>query len=266
MFFNSINSLDNPFKAVAELCRMRGRALRRWSAPETGGWMNRLKLLAGLDTSQDVLVPIRTLTSWHKRAMIQHLKSLDAQDRYMRFGYAASDAQIERYVTGIDFKRDDVFGIYNRRLQLIAWAHLARSEDEQHNACGEFGVSVLAKARGRGYGARLFDRAVMHARNHGVKVLYIHALSENSAMLKIARNAGARVERDGSESNAWLMLPPGDVNALVSEMLDEQIAQTDYWFKSQAHGFRHWIAQMQARRFGLHDAQKSDDEEPPSRP
>jgi hypothetical protein len=38
----------------------------------------------------------------------------------------------------------------------------------------------------------------MHARNAGVNMVFIHALSENAPMLKIARNAGASVERDGS--------------------------------------------------------------------
>jgi hypothetical protein len=53
--------------------------------------------------------------------------------------------------------------------------------------------------------SRLFERAVMHARNEGVDMLFIHALSENTAMLKIARNAGAAlVERDGSETEAYL--------------------------------------------------------------
>ena len=46
-------------------------------------------------------------------------------DRYLRFGYAATDEQIERYVDGLDFERDEIFGIYNRRLELIAMAHLA---------------------------------------------------------------------------------------------------------------------------------------------
>ena len=47
---------------------------------------------------------------------------------------------------------------------------------------------------------------MLHARNRGVQTLFIHALSENTAMLRIARNAGATVERDGPESEAWLRL------------------------------------------------------------
>ena len=66
-------------------------------------------------------------------------------------------------------------------------AHLAFSSDPEHLECAEFGVSVLKKARGRGYGSRLFERAVIHARNQGVNLLFIHALSENIAMIRIAR-------------------------------------------------------------------------------
>ena len=74
-------------------------------------------------------------------------------------------------------------------------------------ATAEFGVSVIPQARGRGYGAHLFEHAALHARNRGCERLFIHALSENAAMLKIARNAGATVERDGSAGEAWLRLP-----------------------------------------------------------
>ena len=85
-----------------------------------------------------------------------------------------------------------------------------------------------AQARGRGYGARLFDRAVMHARNEGVSLMFIHALSENTAMLKIARNAGAMVERDGSETEAYLQLPPATLDSRMTEMVEDRFAQTDY--------------------------------------
>lgn len=30
------------------------------------------------------------------------------------FGYAANDEQVRRYVSGLDFERDEIFGIYNR--------------------------------------------------------------------------------------------------------------------------------------------------------
>ena len=199
------------------------------------------------------IVPIRSLGATHARRVESHLLELDAHDRYLRFGYAANDEQIKRYVDGLNFERDEIFGIYNRRLQLIAMAHLAFSTDPQLKSCAEFGVSVLKHARGRKYGARLFDRAVIHARNNGVAMMFIHALSENTAMLNIARKAGAVIERDGPESEAYLKLPPANLDSQVAEMVEEQIAQTDYRFKVQAKQFWDWLKVIQDLRRGVRD-------------
>jgi len=204
-----------------------------------------------------VLVPIRSLGANHRERIARHLMALDRHDRYLRFGFAASDEQIQRYADSLNFERDEIFGIYNRRLELIAMAHLAFSDDSQLSACAEFGVSVLKSARGRGYGGRLFDRAAMHARNEGVSRMFIHALSENTAMLKIARNAGATVERDGSESEAHLYLLPATLDTRLSELVDEQMAKTDYRIKVQIKQFRDVLAQVQALRRGRSDAQQN---------
>src|SRR4051794_29024798 len=78
-----------------------------------------------------VMVPIRSIGPRERGRIAQHLLALSQHDRYLRFGYPASDEQIQRYVDGLDFKRDELFGIYNRRLDLIAMAHLAFSPPGQ---------------------------------------------------------------------------------------------------------------------------------------
>lgn len=201
-----------------------------------------------------VMVPIRSLGPAHAERIAVHLRALSPADRYLRFGYAATDELIERYVASLNFARDDIFGIYNRRLELIAMAHLAFAVESDFSSCAEFGVSVLAHARGRGYGARLFDRAVMHARNEGVEMMFIHALSENTAMLNIARNAGALVERDGSESDAYLRLRPADLDSRMTELVEERVAQTDYRLKVQAHQFWGFLRLVQEVRRGVREA------------
>jgi GNAT superfamily N-acetyltransferase len=178
-------------------------------------------------------VPIRSLGPRHRPKIGAHLLSLDVADRYLRFGYAASDEQIANYVAQIDFERDEVFGICNRRLDLVAVAHLAHLLDSEPPA-SEFGVSVLARARGRGLGHRLFDHATLHARNRGVRRLLIHALSENNAMLKIARDFGATIERFGAESQAWLQLPPDTIASRVGEIVEQRAAEIDYRIKQRA--------------------------------
>lgn len=179
-------------------------------------------------------IPIRSLAPRHRQKVLTHLLALAPEDRYLRFGYAANDAQIRRYVDLLDFDRDEVFGIFSRKLELIAMAHLAYLPEAADRHAAEFGVSVLPKARGRGFGARLFDHAVLHARNRHVDTMIIHALSENAAMLKIARNAGAKVERDGGESEARLRLPHETLGSMLEEMVENQAAEIDYQLKSHA--------------------------------
>lgn len=196
---------------------------------------NRTSTAAGADVrSSWSWVPIRSLGPRHRERITAHLTALDERSRYLRFGYAANDAQIGRYVDTLDFDHDEVFGIFNRRLELIAMAHLAhRPGDAQRGrlAASEFGVSVLPKARRRGFGGRLFEHAMLHARNRGVQSIFIHALSENTAMLKLARRAGATVERDGPESEAWLKLPPDSFVSHLDEMLVGRAAELDYQMK-----------------------------------
>jgi ribosomal protein S18 acetylase RimI-like enzyme len=102
-------------------------------------------------------------------------------------------------------------------------------------SAAEFGVSVAVRGRGRGYGARLFDHAVLRARNRGVDTIVIHALSENVAMLKIVRNAGATIERTGSDSEAHLRLPPENFASIMAGMVEQQLGELDYQFKQGAH-------------------------------
>ena len=201
-----------------------------------------------------IIVPIRSLGPGHRDRIAAHLRALDADDRYLRFGYIATDEQVERYVTGLNFERDEIFGIYNRKLELIAVAHLAFSDSQEHRSCAEFGVSVLKKVRGRGYGSRLFERATIHARNEGVELLFIQALTENTPMIRIARNAGAILERSGSETDAHLRLPPATLDSRMSEIVEEQVAQTDYRLKVQASSFRGFLATLQDVRDGIREA------------
>lgn len=196
-------------------------------------------------------VPIRSLAERHRSRLLLHLRELGDADRYLRFGHAASDDQCARYVDGIDFRHDEVLGIFNRRLELIALAHLAYQHPTPiHLAMpdtpclAEFGVSVLARYRGRGFGSRLFEHSVLHARNRGVERLLVHALIENSAMLHIARNAGAIIERDGTEAHAWLKLPPDGVGSHIDELLTHRAAELDYHLKWHGRRIRGLVGRI----------------------
>lgn len=181
-------------------------------------------------------VPVRSLTERHRGGMLALLMRLSGHDRYLRFGYAASDAQLAVYVEQLNFQRDELLAIFDRRLNLLAMAHLAVVADAGDPASqqAEFGVCVAEHARGRGYGSLLFEHAVLHARNRGVQSLMIHALSENQVMLRIAKRAGAEVVHAGAQAQAWLRLPPDSLVSQVEQIVAVSAGELDYCFK------QHW--------------------------
>jgi len=61
-------------------------------------------------------VPVRSVSARHRPRILVQLLALNQRDRYLRFGYLATDAQIARYVDQIDFDADEVFGGYGPRL------------------------------------------------------------------------------------------------------------------------------------------------------
>ena len=204
------------------------------------------------------LVPIRSLNGRHRRRIAAHLLALPAHDRYLRFGYVATDEHVQKYVDGLDFHRDEIYGIFNRRLALIAMAHLAFSSDPKNLSCAEFGVSVSADARGKGLGTHLFQRAILHARSKHVDMIFIHALSENAAMLKIARKAGAVVENYGGEVDAHIQLPAQDLSDRVEiafrDAVEDGIGEVDFQLKRRALQFWDFLVSLQEIRQSVRES------------
>ena len=221
-----------------------------------------LQVAGDVATAEPSIVPIRSLSGRHRRRIAEHIIALPEHDRYLRFGYVATDEQVQKYVDSMDFKRDEIYGIFNRRLQLIAMAHLAFTTDPKCSSCAEFGVSVSADARGKGLGTRLFERAVLHARAKAVDMIFIHALSENVAMLKIARRAGAVVENYGGEVEAHVRLPTQDfgdrMETAVKDAVEDGLGEMDFHLKLRALQFWEMLADVQDIRKGMiaarHDA------------
>lgn len=52
-------------------------------------------------------IPVRSLSDRRCTRILMHLPALDDTDRYLRFGCAASDAQLAQYADAVDFSRDE---------------------------------------------------------------------------------------------------------------------------------------------------------------
>jgi RimJ/RimL family protein N-acetyltransferase len=209
-------------------------------------------------------VPIRSLAKRHRRRIVRHLLALTSSDRYLRFGHAVKDGQIQRYAESLDFELDELFGVFNRRLELIACAHLAYPrEGAGWQDTAEFGVSVLDRYRGRGLGSRLFQICCLHARNRQMRYLLIHALAENAAMLHIAERAGAwREEVEAGNVTSRLNLPDDSWLSHAEEAMQTRLGELDFRFKMQAKQVRDLVDSVQ------HEVQDwlTDDAEPPAPP
>jgi GNAT superfamily N-acetyltransferase len=179
-------------------------------------------------------VPVKRLSERWRPQIEDHLLRLRNDDRYLRFGAVASDAMIQAYVNGLRFEHDDVVGVFNRRLQLVAVAHLA-FDGGPRPSTAEYGISVSEHLRGMGYGKRLFAHAVLMARHRGVQSLKIHALAENTAMLQIARHAGGTVSREGSDAEATLCLPAPDTGSRWELWLEHWAGDLDFHFKRRTN-------------------------------
>ena len=165
-------------------------------------------------------VPTVRLRGMDRPAVAQHFLSLGPEDRRLRFGALLSDDGIRSYVDRMDFDNDGVFAVLSDDLSILALVHVAVLED-----LAELGLSVLAPQRGQGAGQALFRRAVTFLRNRAVRAVVVHCLTENAAMMHIARNNGMRVVHSGGESDAHLALDPPDALTLSLEWYEEQRAQ-----------------------------------------
>lgn len=202
-----------------------------------------------------VALPVRVkeLSERDRRGLLMHFLSLNANDRALRFGAAISDDMVTRYVQMLDFARDSVFGVYDDDLELVGVGHLAfvpreaipvLREATAKVLVAEFGVSVLAQARGQGVGSKLFERAAIHCRNHDVDTLTMQCLASNQLMMHIARKAGMEIHCEYGEANAFLKLTPPDPGSVMQEALEEQIATLDYTRKAGSRLARDWWRRM----------------------
>ena len=171
---------------------------------------------------------VRELTRLDRPALERHFLSLGSDDRRLRFGIALSDPAVRAYVSRIDFGRDAAFAILDEELHLLGAAHLARGK-----GYAELGISVLPAHRGHGIGGALLARAHTHARNWGVRTLFMHCLTENGAIMHLARKQGMQIVAESGEADAKLLLPPADALSYLGAAFEQRVALFDHALKTQ---------------------------------
>ena len=170
---------------------------------------------------------VQRLNEGARAKLTAHFLALPSDDRRLRFGGSLSDEAIAGYVGRIDFDRDAVFGVFADDLALVGVAHVAFTDD-----FAELGLSVLPQWRGRGAGSALFGRAAAHARNRSAANVFMHCLSENAAIMHIARKSGMTIVAAAGDVDAHLALSPASPSSIAGELLTDRLALYDYSLKA----------------------------------
>ena len=153
-------------------------------------------------TAATAALPVR-LREGERGALLAHFLALDPEDRRLRFGLPIGDELVRAYVARIEFDHHGVFAIHDDGSRIVAAIHVAHAGES-----AELGLSVLPGYRRAGLGGALFSRAIIHVRNRGVASVFVHCLTENAAVLHLARKHGMRLVSSGVETSAHLALEP----------------------------------------------------------
>lgn len=180
--------------------------------------------------------PIRILAPGERASYCRHLLRLSTADRRLCFGAPLDDGAIEAHVERLTSPRDRILAHLGADLEIVGAVHVAHCR----NDAAEFAFSVEAGHCGRGIGRALFARAVVFARNRGVRSAHIHCLAVNREMRRIARSRGMKIVTADGEGEGTLALPAATPATVAGEMLSEHAGLCDYVLKANRRAARVW--------------------------
>ena len=163
------------------------------------------------------MIPIKLNTKLQMEEVITHFLSLEREDLRLRFGYTPTDSIVREYVeSSWSTKHDKWFGVYDSG-KCIATAHVCIMK----NDTAELGFTVSKDYRKLGIGNKLFVRGTTWAKSLGAKQLFLHCLSENKAIQKIAKNNNMNVViLTGGEAEATIATPYDPSAKFIDNMFD----------------------------------------------
>jgi GNAT superfamily N-acetyltransferase len=151
------------------------------------------------------MITTRFLTYSEYSEYADWMKSQDSDSRRLYFGMGISDEEIDGLVRGfIENKHDHYFLVAEDRGVWVGTIHIAvQNVDEV-----EFGVMVATGRRKQGIADTMLQEAIIWARNRGFHSLYMHCLSNNSAIKHLCVKHGLRVKTECGESDVKVPFPP----------------------------------------------------------
>ena len=159
-----------------------------------------------------------------------HLKNLDSNSKYLRFGSFVNDVAIDQICDNIESDKDHhiLFCIEGADLEFLAVGHIALSDDM------ELAFSVLKQHQGQGIGNLLMRRCIQWCRTHGILHGNMICLSSNGPIRHLCKKYGMKMRQEHGEVLAEFEFEYAGIDTFISEATDQNLAVLD-WLAKRAN-------------------------------
>jgi GNAT superfamily N-acetyltransferase len=175
---------------------------------------------------------IRKLLPSDGSAYLDHLLRLDPADRQFRFGGGLGDAAVRAHCERIDWFRAAILGWFDEGGVLRAAAELRFDGTPPPVRVAELALSVERGWQGHGIGGELLRRAIILARNRGIRRVTMLCLAENRRMRRLAgRFADGGLQAEGGQIEAAIPVPPPTPSSVIAEFAADGIDLVAAWWE-----------------------------------
>ena len=150
----------------------------------------------------------------------RHLKSLDNEDRYSRFGHPASDYNIDQLVLNMCYHpQDHELWFARNDEQRVGWGHMAKNK----NGSWELAVSVDKEFQRQGIANQLLSEMLEWAKFHHIPEVYMHCIENNKVIQHLAtKHELMTKERGDGERTAAIEVPEPNIIEAHTQLFKEQ--------------------------------------------
>ncbi len=174
----------------------------------------------------------RKLLPTEARLFRDHLCRLSPDDRVSRFAGSVSDAAIIDHTRRFDWLTGALIGCFVdgtlRGVAEVRWL------DPGIGWRAELAVTVEEYWQDEQIGTELLRRSITHARNRGLKSLYMLCLTGNRRMQAIARKFEGELVFEGSQVEADITLPFPTQLTVLAEAIGDSVAFATSWWEQMA--------------------------------
>jgi acetyltransferase len=151
---------------------------------------------------QLTLRPIRPEDEAQHLAFLERIEPVDIRMRLFYTRRSIERSELAR-LTQIDYEREMAFIVTGATAEGgEETLGVVRAFIDPDNVQAEFGILIRSDSKGQGLGRRLMDALIAYLRSRGTQRLVATVLSENTAMLALAKDMGFAEDAEQAEATA----------------------------------------------------------------